>query len=185
MISANNQAGVELSGLYATQNTIQGNYLGTDDGGNYGELTVQAGNNTSIIYTSPIQVQQDLQKLWCVHRHSIPIVAPPRANNVISDNLISGNMVGVNITGQGSGNSGTSTAQGVPIGQDLVVGNYIGIDKTGMAAVPNFEYRVYIDNSAEEVRWARTTVIRPQCHLGQRRLRRRNLRRDQPVQLAE
>ena len=74
---------------------------------------------------------------------------PGATNNVIANNVVSGNLVGVNIAGQGSGASGSAAAQGVPIGEDLLVGNKIGTDFTGMAPDPNFEYGVYIDDSSK------------------------------------
>ena len=59
--------------------------------------------------------------------------------------MISGNLIGVNITGVGSG---TGTGQGVPFGLDVISGNFIGTGPGGNSPNPNFEYGVYINNSA-------------------------------------
>ena len=65
-------------------------------------------------------------------------------NNMVVDNVISGNLIGVNITGVGSGRA----RQGVPLGLDVISGNLIGTDPSGKSPNPNFEYGVYIDDSA-------------------------------------
>ena len=137
IISANSQAGVELSGLYSTQNTIGNNFIGTDIGG-----TLRPGANSATSSTTPLQMY------GVFIATPSPSLPAGTTNNVLANNVISGNQVGVNITGQGSGNSGSGTAQGVPFGQNVLVGNLIGTDSTGLAVDPNFEYGVYIDNSA-------------------------------------
>ncbi len=138
VISGNSQAGVQISGLYSTGNEIQGNYIGTD----------LKGNGRPGIAALTSQDPNTLQTIGVSINTPSPSNTFSGANNVISDNVISGNLVGVNIAGQGSGTAGSGTVQGVPIGQNLVVGNKIGTDWTGMAPDPNFEYGVYIDNSS-------------------------------------
>jgi parallel beta-helix repeat protein len=139
VISANSQAGVELSGLYSTQNTIGNNLIGTKIGG-----TLRPGVQSAVSPTAPLQ----MYGVFIATPSPSPALTAGTPNNVITTNVISGNQVGVNITGQGSGNSGSGTVQGVPFGQNLLVGNLIGTNLTGLTVDPNFEYGVYIDNSA-------------------------------------
>ena len=166
VISANSQAGVELSGLYSTQNTIGNNFIGTDIGG-----TLRPGANSATSSTTPLQMY------GVFIATPSPSLPAGTTNNVLANNVISGNQVGVNITGQGSGNSGSGTAQGVPFGQNVLVGNMIGTDSTGLAADPNFEYGVYIDNSAGNTIGG-TGAGQAEYYLGQRHRRRRDLRRN-------
>ncbi len=139
VISANSQAGIELSGLYSVKNVIEGNDIGTDIGG-----TGRPGaTDPTKDPTKPFQfygVQIDTPSA-----SSASGVGIGTLNNVIAYNTISGNMVGVNITGVGSN---SSSSQGVPLGQNVILGNKIGTDGSGLAADPNFEYGVDIDNSA-------------------------------------
>jgi hypothetical protein len=132
VISANPQAGVELTGLYSTGNTILGNEIGTDISG-----TMRPGGVSAISAAFPVQT------------YGVDITTPSPSgggtNNRILNNVISGNLIGVNITGVGSG---TGSGQGVPLGQNLIQGNKIGTDPSGMSANPNFEYGIYINNSA-------------------------------------
>jgi hypothetical protein len=141
VVSANSQAGVELTGLYSTRNVIQGNEIGTtiDGGGRPGtalSVAVPTKDNTSPLQTYGVYITTPSPTFDSKNK------AP---NNQILDNLISGNLMGINITGVGSG---IGTGQGVPFGRDLIAGNMIGTAWSGNAANPNFEYGVYIDNSA-------------------------------------
>jgi parallel beta-helix repeat protein len=139
VISANAQAGVELTGLFSTRDVVEGNEIGTNAAGNgrpgqKAPLPTQDG-------TAPLQT------------YGVYILTPSpsfdplnrAANNQVLGNLISGNLMGINITGVGSG---IGTGQGVPFGRDVIAGNLIGTDWSGNAANPNFEYGVYINNSA-------------------------------------
>ncbi len=138
VISANAQAGVELTGLYSTRNTIQGNEIGTDATG-----TMRPGNVGPLTAVAPSSLQT----------YGVYIATPSpsfnasnaQPNNMVVDNVISGNLIGVNITGVGSG---TGTGQGVPFGLDVISGNFIGTGPGGNSPNPNFEYGVYINNSA-------------------------------------
>ena len=132
VISANATAGVELTGLYSTRNTIEGNAIGTDITGNQ-----RPGDVGALTPTFPAQ--------YFGITITTPSVDAPGPNNVILQNVISGNLIGIDITGIGSG---TGTGQGVPFGRNLIEGNKIGTDPTGMAPNPNFQYGIYIDNSA-------------------------------------
>ncbi len=134
VISANSQAGVELTGLYSTQNEIQGNEIGTDITGSQRPGGVAALSSVFPIQTYGVFISAPS-----------PSLAAGAANNVIQQNVISGNLIGINITGVGSG---TGTGQGVPFGRDVISGNLIGTDRSGSAPNPNFEYGISIDNSA-------------------------------------
>jgi parallel beta-helix repeat protein len=136
VISGNTQAGVELTGLFATQNTIQGNEVGTSIGG--------AGRPG---VANPL----DFSDFRTLQQYGVYITTPSSSlssgvpNNQVLGNVISGNLIGVNITGVGSA---TGTNQNVPIGQDVIASNKIGTDPSGYSPNPNFEYGVYINNSA-------------------------------------
>ena len=137
VISANSQAGVEISGDYSTRNAIDANFIGIDVGG-----TERPGDTPANSRAFPVQTYG----VYIITPSPISSFSGP--NNVISDNVISGNLIGVNIAGVGSSASGSAAAQGVPMGQDVVEGNFIGTNRTGMKSDPNFEYGVYIDDSA-------------------------------------
>jgi parallel beta-helix repeat protein len=111
VISGNNNSGIALSGAGASNNQIQGNYIGTDGSGN------SAIRNTN---------------------HGVVINGA--SNNTVGGtaagarNIISGNSseVGVYILGGGTNN--------------VIEGNYIGSDVTGLTDVGNY-YGVYIQDS--------------------------------------
>ena len=134
VISANAQAGVELTGLYATRNTIVGNDIGTDATG-----TMRPGNVGPLTAVAP----SSLQTYGVYINTPSPSFDPSNTqpNNEVLDNVVSGNLIGVQITGVGTG-------QGVPLGLDVISGNLIGTDPSGNSPNPNFEYGVYIENSA-------------------------------------
>ena len=134
VISANAQAGVELTGLYATRNTIVGNDIGTDATG-----SMRPGNVGPLTPVAP----SSLQTYGVYINTPSPSFDPSNTqpNNEVLDNLVSGNLIGVQITGVGTG-------QGVPLGLDVISGNLIGTDPSGNNPNPNFEYGVDIENSA-------------------------------------
>ncbi len=136
VISGNTQAGVELTGLFSTQELIQYNDIGTRIDGT-GRVGQQASN--------PID-----DGTYPVQKYGVYILTPSPSsadlpqNNLISWNKISGNLIGINITGVGSD---VGTGQNVPLGKNVITNNKIGTDASGNPD-PNFEYGVYINNSA-------------------------------------
>ena len=138
VISANVQAGVSLTGLYSTRNIIEGNRIGTDLTG-----TMRPGGVSALTASAPASLQTFGVEISTPSPTYDTSVMP--INNQILDNQISGNLIGVGITGVGSR---IGTGQGVPLGRDLIAGNLIGTGRLGTTPNPNFEYGVYIENSA-------------------------------------
>ncbi len=107
VISGNSNAGVELNSTGTSNNTVAGNYIGTDYTGthalpNYAGVEIDSGATSNLIGSNGDGVDDALER-----------------------NVISGNsLVGVWITGAGTNNN-------------VVAGDYIGTGVTGMIALPN------------------------------------------------
>jgi CSLREA domain-containing protein len=115
IISGNERDGIEIR---SSQNTVAGNYIGTDQYGtsaipNYNGVLVTNGGDYNVIGTNG-----DGQ------------------GDTTEGNLISGNMYhGVDISGAGTN-------------RNKVAGNTIGLDVTGSLALPNGTYGIYVHNGA-------------------------------------
>ena len=123
VISGNGGNGVELQGTGSSGNTIEGNYIGTNDDG-----TAQVPNSGD-----GVLIDQGA---------SNDLVGGTSTSNgklMGSGNLISGNTgSGVMIEGQGTAD-------------DTVAGNFIGTDVTGTLALGNGGDGVTIENGASHI----------------------------------
>jgi parallel beta-helix repeat protein len=143
VISGNAFAGVEITGLYGTGNTVRNNFIGTNTTGNG-----IPGNLPFIPSTTPgasyqvvaSQTQQNGVYLLGATSNTVGGTVPGTGN------VIGGNISGVNIEGQDYGTGGS-----VPIGNNVVDENFIGVSNPNLGpqqAVPNYDHGVLIDNSA-------------------------------------
>lgn len=139
IISANQLAGIEISGDLSINNNVAGNYIGTNFTG-----TDRPG--------SP-DIPDPQPKLLPSQESGIFLDGV--SNNIIGGasfndpgaNLISGNIFGIQI-------AGTSAAQSksAPLGGgNAIRGNLIGTNATGMGAVPNIQLGIYVVNSPGNV----------------------------------
>jgi uncharacterized repeat protein (TIGR03803 family) len=161
VICANTYAGISLNGLAATNNLVQGNFIGTDrsglhplGSGGFGIVDDGSASGNLIGGTTP-----GARNVICLNLHGIAIYSG-------SGNVIQGNFIGTDVTGtRALGNSeygiylgisapgtligGTAPGAGNLIsgnGYDgihtaspgaLIQGNFIGTDLTGLLAIPN------------------------------------------------
>jgi hypothetical protein len=123
IISANGFSGVSISGSGTNQNTVAGNYIGTDVTG-----TAALGNTDN----------------------GVSIFAGAQSNRIgvngaDTDAAGEGNVISANHwSGIGISSSGTT--------QNVVAGNFIGLDATGSVALGNLNLGVGIDTGAQNNR---------------------------------
>ncbi len=129
VISGNSQAGIHIFDALSTEDSIEGNLIGTDlSGSNFPSGTTEA---------SPPQ--------------SVGVLIDGSSGDSVggtasgAGNVISGNGVGIQITGVKQ-NNGQIIGSG-----NMVEGNLIGTDSTGTQAVSNLDLGVFIDNSRGNV----------------------------------
>jgi hypothetical protein len=123
VIAANSGEGLRIDGAPATNNVVEGNYVGTDSTG-----TAARGNAASGIY---------------IRR------AP--GNSVVA-NVVSGNtgFAGIAICGSAAFCGGTDIGtQGSNASGNIVSGNLVGTDAAGVAALGNAGYGISIDSAPE------------------------------------
>jgi hypothetical protein len=114
VISGNAQYGIWMSDANTTGNTILGNYIGTDASGS--SAVANALGGIGLFYNSAGQVIG--------------------GTNTAARNVISGNgSAGIWLSGPGVSNN-------------LVQGNFIGINAAGTAAIPNTFVGIYVINGA-------------------------------------
>ena len=114
VISGNSQYGVYIGGSNVTGVIIQGNYIGTDAGGNY---ALANGSGGIGVFDGA---------------HNITIGGVGAA----ARNVLSGNT-----------NAGLYLA-GIGVSNNLVQGNYVGVNAAGSAAVPNSQVGVFVYGGA-------------------------------------
>ena len=125
IISGNDGDGIQITDMGTNLNVVEGNYIGTDVTG-----TVGLGNNGNGI--SIINNASD-DTIGGAGSGPISIDAfRPEPGNVIADN----------------GDNGVWIAQ--EASSNLVEGNYIGVDKTGAAALGNGLWGVIVDQSTKD-----------------------------------
>jgi YVTN family beta-propeller protein len=163
LISGNGSAGVVIAGAVASNNTIQGNKIGTDISGmnpigNREGINVQAGNNI----ISGNQISGNSEKgvsLMSFNSYGNRVIGNLIGLNASGDGPLA-NWEGIQITGYhnivgGSTSSDRNIISGntingvsiVRISTDVienkVYGNYIGTDVTGTKSIPN-QYGVHL-----------------------------------------
>ncbi|MCP4203245.1 MAG: CSLREA domain-containing protein [bacterium] len=128
VISGNEFPAISLSGIGATGNTVQGNFVGTDVTGD-----AALGNTTN-----------NLQIILGASSNTIGGTAAG-AGNVISDNLMAGNPA-IAVVGDTGAGGGTPVATSGNVFQ----GNLIGTDRTGTFAFGNASVALFIANNAPD-----------------------------------
>lgn len=180
VISGNTQIGIFISGNGANSNTISGNFIGTDAGGhwrlansyagvtvsggsgnqiggrNSGDGNVISGNTQDGVFltggASGTTVQGNLIGLAAAGTNALA-----NGYNGVSIANSSSNNIGGSASGAGNVISG-NTFNGVAIEQtndafNLVAGNYIGTDITGLRAVSNLLAGVLIQGRTNTIGW--------------------------------
>jgi parallel beta-helix repeat protein len=116
VISGNTQYGVAISGNFAANNSVLGNYIGTDLSGTTAVPNVRTG---ILIFNAPNNFIGGTAR---------------NARNVISGNL----RAGINIDGSRFPFDNPKPYSGLGNARfNQVIGNYIGVDATGAKALPN------------------------------------------------
>jgi titin len=175
VISGGNQNGIYLFMSAAVGNTVQGNYIGTSItglaalGNVYSGIEVAASSSNVIGGTSPGAGNV----ISGNGQSGIYFLSGPATGNVVQGNYIGVNASGTAALGNGqdavtingvSGNTigGTATGTGNVLSgnmesgvfiwtagatSNVVAGNYIGTDKTGKVAIPNYTNGVTLDGA--------------------------------------
>jgi hypothetical protein len=175
--------GVEITGSTSSANTVRGNYIGTDHTGTLplpnvdDGITIDGGKNNQIIRNVISGNAGD-----GVLIHGSSATANQIKGNLVGTDkngtaAIPNGMDGVHIEGVKQNTVGGTTAEnrnvisgntgrgvriddsdgGTPATANKVLGNYIGTDKAGLAAIPNAREGVFIDNSATNTIGGTTT----------------------------
>ncbi len=178
VISGNNRHGVHLLNGGTSNNTVAGNYIGTDASGSnpLGNIAqgvfVTLGVTANLIGSNGDGEFDDLER---------NVIADSRNNGVAitgvgtDGNIVAGNLIGTNASGTsglGNVNSGVLIQQGAKNNQvrrnvisdtkvfhgvvirnpgtdnNIVAGNFIGTDITGTVALGNFRIGVVVHNVA-------------------------------------
>lgn len=122
VISGNDRHGIHISGSTAATNTIQGNYVGTDNigtasqGNTFNGVTLDDGAHENLIGGSTFGARNIISANF---EHGIAIIAETSSNN-----LVQGNYIGVDSAGGSTGNDLGNYANGVFIedAQDTLIG---------------------------------------------------------------
>jgi parallel beta-helix repeat protein len=171
VISGNLEDGVHIEGLQTTDNVVSGNYIGTDvtgasalpndsdgveissapdnliGGDTPGERNVISGNGEGGVYISSPDATGNVVSGNYIGVDATGAAALPNIDDGVTiwdaaDNVIGGDTPGERNVISGNGYDGIllrDQASG-----NVVSGNYIGVDATGAAALPNFDDGVHI-----------------------------------------
>lgn len=123
VISGNHGIGVDLEGFWVTNNTVQGNLIGTDATGDYA-------------------IPNDRDGVSVTGSNNLIGGSTASARNVISGN-------GINSSGGGNG-VGLNGSGPLPV-SNVIQGNIIGANATLTAPIPNFQHGVAISNGSNNV----------------------------------
>src|SRR6185437_1558251 len=125
VISGNHGIGVNLEGFWVTNNTVQGNLIGTDSTGDFA-------------------IANDRDGIAVTGSNNLIGGSTAGARNVISGNGRSG-------SGSGGGNGvGLNGAGPLPVA-NIIQGNIIGVNATLTAAIPNLLQGIGISNGSNNV----------------------------------
>src|SRR5262249_41760296 len=125
LISGNSASGIQVFGVLSAGNLVAGNAIGTNLAGNDfppGSREAAPAQGIGVLLNS-------------APGNLIGGTSPGAAN------VISANSLGIEISGLSGTNSRFSGSQ------DLVQGNLIGTDSTGMSPVPNLDLGIFINNA--------------------------------------
>jgi hypothetical protein len=177
VISGNTQAGVYLSGSSALSNLVIGNYIGTNPAGSAaipngwdGVMLAYEANNNTVGGDSAAE----RNVISGNTRHGVLISYTGTANNTVSgnyigvdatgllalgngeygiilDNGVLGNVVGGSLPGEGNVLSGNNHSGLMIYDSDsnIVKGNLIGTDATGMTALPNDSSGIFLQGGSQ------------------------------------
>ncbi len=126
LISGNDQNGVHIRDTTSTGNVVQGNLIGTDV---TGSLTITGNANDGVL----IEIAPG---------NTIGGSAPS-ARNIISGNQFNA----VEVAAQNSFNSSTETVTFIDAPNNVIQGNFIGLDPSGNNRVTNFRYGVEVNGA--------------------------------------
>ena len=177
VISGNGSEGLRIQGVGASWNLIQGNFIGTDAGGNsavpngWTGLTIFSGATSNTIGGTSASARNILSGNWS---YGVVVANPGTSGNLIQGNFIGlatngstalPNYSGVLFSAGATGNTlgGTTSAarnlmsgnygSGIEIRDagtsgNFIQGNYLGPDTTGATAVPNGGEGIYLHDGA-------------------------------------
>ncbi len=140
VISANKGAGVEILGSdqsenlvamsqSATNNLIQGNFIGTDATGTFSDPDKMPNSGDELGNTNGIELRNNSTNAAVVVSFNFIGGTTDAARNIISGNLQDGILM-----------------VGARVDDNLVDGNYIGTDKLGANAIPNTNTGINLDS---------------------------------------
>jgi titin len=176
VISGGNQTGIYLFMSTATGNVVSGNYIGTSvtglaalgnvfsgmevaasssnliGGTSPGAGNVISGNGQSGIYFISAPTTSNLVQGNYIGVNANGTAAISNGEDAVTITGVSGNTIGGTVAGAGNVLSGNMES-GVFIWtagatSNVIAGNYIGTDKTGKVAIPNYINGVTIDSVA-------------------------------------
>ncbi len=173
IISGNGDRGIQVQDSLAVNNRIIGNLIGTDitgtfTVGNVGKgVQIRFAKNNMVGGTTPQEAN-----VISGNYDGIEILAPVSTGNIIQGNLIGTDITGTVVLGNteegieldnaaqviiggevvGAGNIiAGSGAYGITIKHpgasgNIVIGNFIGVDRIGSTALPNYGHGIFLDD---------------------------------------
>lgn len=180
VISTNGQFGVQITGPNASNNSVIGNFIGTDNSGaasrgnGFDGVSIVDGSNNTI--GGPASGERNV--ISGNERHGVAI-----SGDSATLNLVRGNKIGVDVGGMtqlGNGSDGvnisggahdntiggsassdrnqisSNVSQGVHLSgeetaNNLIRANYIGVDSAGAAQLSNGQNGIFIDDASNNV----------------------------------
>jgi hypothetical protein len=175
LISGNGQGGIDINGSGSTNNVVEGNFIGTDSTGTKALRNVQNGVLVNAAANNVIGGTETAARNIISGNTGagVSIAGTGATNNVIAGNFIgvdatgsyavsnlqygvtvsgvAGNTIGGDAPGarnviSGNRQSGVQIT-GVGGSNNVVAGNFIGVDATGTYAISNAQSGVYINNA--------------------------------------
>jgi hypothetical protein len=186
LISGNQPDGIQITGAGATGNLVQGNYIGLDVGGTvdlgnvntgiaiYGSATnnlvggtaagagnVISGNNLYGVAMSQAGTTNNRVEGNRIGTNAAGTAAVGNTEGVAIVSSATGNIIGGSAAGAGnliSGNASYGIAVGA--GSTQILGNYVGTNAAGTAAIPNLADGISIQSSSNNTVGGTTAAAR-------------------------